>query len=308
MIEYLSSPEVWAKLLTIIGIDIVLSGDNAVVIALACRSLPPQQQKWGIILGAGAAVALRVLFTIFIAYLIMVPYLRIVGGALLFWVGFKLVVGEGGDEDVEPADSLWRAIRIIVIADAVMSLDNVIAVAAASKGDVILLIAGLLISIPLVVYGAPLMLKLIVRYPFIVTGGAALIGYIGGEVIITDQVLEGWLKTNALWLHDFGPLIGAISVIVVSRMFAPAPQAAVTAGVVAQEAAVGAALFLARAGLTRLAAFMLGAVAYSMGDAASVEGGGAAIQIMHGLRPVFAAVIAIMIGEAIAWALRRARS
>ena len=104
------------------------------------------------------------------------------------------------------------------------------------------------------------------------------------------------------------PLIGAISVIVVSRMFAPAPQAAVTAGVVAQEAAVGAALFLARAGLTRLAAFMLGAVAYSMGDAASVEGGGAAIQIMHGLRPVFAAVIAIMIGEAIAWALRRARS
>jgi YjbE family integral membrane protein len=307
MMEYLASPEVWAKLLTIIGIDIILSGDNAVVIALACRSLPPQQQRWGITLGAGAAVALRILFTIFIAYLIMVPYLRIIGGALLFWVGYKLIVGEDADEDIKPADSLWHAIRIIVVADAVMSLDNVIAVAAAAKGDVVLLIAGLLISIPLVVYGATLMLKLIARYPFIVPGGAALIGYIGGEVIVSDQVIEGWIKANASWLHDFGPLIGAIFVIVFSRLVAPAQQAAVNAGEVAKEAAAGAALFLARAGLTRLAAFIVGAVAYSMGDAASVEGGGVAVQVMHGLRPVFAAVIAIMIGEAIAWAMRRAR-
>ena len=297
------------KLVQIIWINIILSGDNAVVIALACRGLPADKQRAGMIIGAAVAILMRVVFTVVVATLLTTPFLKIIGGCLLLWIAVKLLRGEEeGGEGIEPSDRLFYAVKTIAIADLVMSLDNVIAVAAASKGDVILLIAGLLISIPLVVYGATLMLKLIVRYPFIVTGGAALIGYIGGEVIITDQVLEGWLKTNALWLHDFGPLIGAISVIVVSRMFAPAPQAAVTAGVVAQEAAVGAALFLARAGLTRLAAFMLGAVAYSMGDAASVEGGGAAIQIMHGLRPVFAAVIAIMIGEAIAWALRRARS
>lgn len=305
MIEYLSNPEVWAKLLTIIGIDIILSGDNAVVIALACRSLPAKQQKWGIILGAGTAVALRIIFTIFIAYLIMVPYLRLVGGTLLFWVGYKLVVGEDGEEDIEPANSLWHAIRIIVIADAVMSLDNVIAVAAAAKGDVILLIAGLLISIPLVVYGATLMIKLIERYPFIVPGGAALIGFIGGEVVVSDQALEPWIKQNAAWLHQLAPLLGAIAVIVVSRMVAPLAKFSVS--VVAKEAAVGAALLLGRTVLIRLATLVLSAAAYSVADG-TPEGDGTVMQVMHGLRPIFAAAIAIVLGEAAAWVVRRVRA
>src|SRR3546814_4948693 len=141
------------SLLQIIWIDILLSGDNAVVIALACRSLPPNQKKWGIICGAGAAIVLRIIFAIFIVFLLTVPYLKIVGGILLFWVAVKLVLPEEGGEGegISGGSSLWSAIRTIVIADAVMSLDNVIAIAAASHGRIELLILGLLISIPLIV-------------------------------------------------------------------------------------------------------------------------------------------------------------
>src|SRR5215471_9298624 len=130
----------WLALLQIIGINIILSGDNAVVIALACRALPPGQQKWGIILGAGAAVVLRIIFTIFIVYLMTIPYLKIAGGLLLFWIGYKLMMPQEEGDEVDAATSLWHAVRIVMIADAVMSLDNVIAVAAAAKGDILLLV------------------------------------------------------------------------------------------------------------------------------------------------------------------------
>jgi YjbE family integral membrane protein len=305
MLESLISPETLGALLTIIGIDIVLSGDNAVVIALACRNLPPKQQRLGIVAGTGAAVGLRVVFTIFIAYLMTVPYLKAIGGALLFWVGYKLVAGDNDEENIDPAGNLWQAIRIIVVADAVMSLDNMIAVAAAAKGSVPLLIAGLLISIPLVVSGAALLLKMIERYPVIVPAGAALIGYIGGEVVATDPIIEPWLEANAAWLHQFAPLIGAIAVIAVSRVIAPPKKT--DAAEVAKEAAAGAGLFAARAVLIRIAALLAGGVAYGLGERGGPDVDSALLKVLEALLPVFAVMIAIVAGEALAALLRRLR-
>ena len=305
MIAYLANPEVWAALLTIIGVNIVLSGDNAVVIALACRGLSPRHQKWGIALGSGVAVVLRIVFTIFIAYLLTVPFLKLAGGALLFWIGYKLALGDDAADEVDAARNIWHAVKIVVIADAVMSLDNVVAVAAAAQGDTLLLIAGLLISIPMVVYGATVLIKLIERYPVIVPGGAALIGYIGGEVAVTDPISETWIAGHAAWLHHVAPPLGAIAVIAVSRIVAPFSP--LTAELVSEEAAAGAAVFAGRSILVRLAALMLGTIAYGFGDVDVTPETGVLMQLLHGLKPVFAAVVAIVIGEGIGWGLRRAR-
>jgi YjbE family integral membrane protein len=215
----LMEAQFWVPLMEIIGVNIILSGDNAVVIALACRSLPPRQQKIGILLGSGAAVVMRIVFTIFIAYLLTIPYLKFIGGLLLFWIGYKLMQPENeGHDGVDAAGSLLAAVRTVLIADAVMSLDNVIAVAAAAKGSYLLLIIGLVISVPLVVFGATLMLKLIQRYPIIVTLGAALIGYIAGEVIVTDPAWEHWIDAHAHWLHYAGPMLGAVLVVAVGYL------------------------------------------------------------------------------------------
>ena len=209
----------FVSLLQIIWIDILLSGDNAVVIALACRSLPDRQRKWGIICGAGAAIVLRILFAIFVVFLLSIPYLKIVGSLLLFWVAVKLVLPEEGGhgETVKGGSSLFSAIRTIVIADAVMSLDNVIAIAAASHGRVELLILGLLISIPLIVYGSTLVLKALHRFPLLITAGGALLGWIAGDVLITDPVLVDGVEQQAPYLHDWyvAPSAGALFVVVV---------------------------------------------------------------------------------------------
>lgn len=214
----------FVSLLQIIWIDILLSGDNAVVIALACRSLPSRQRKWGIICGAGAAILLRVLFAVFVVFLLSVPYLKIVGSLLLFWIAVKLVLPEQGGtgETVKGGNSLLSAIRTIVIADAVMSLDNVIAIAAASHGRVELLVLGLLISIPLIVYGSTLVLKALERFPLLITAGGALLGWIAGEVLVTDPVLIGWIEREARYLHDWyiAPIAGALFVIVVGLSLA----------------------------------------------------------------------------------------
>jgi YjbE family integral membrane protein len=295
----------WVALLKIIGVNIILSGDNAVVIALACRGLPPKQQKWGVALGAGAAVVLRVIFTIFIVYLMTIPFLKIIGGALLFWVGYKLMVGDDEGGEVDAGTSLMNAVKIVVIADAVMSLDNVIAVAAAAQGDILLLVLGLLISIPLVVYGATLLIKLIDRFPVIIPGGAALIGFIGGEVIVTDPAIEPWVHHNAEWLEHVGPLVGALAVVIVGRLLAHAKEPSPVQ--VAEEAAVGAVIFVGRALLMRLAVFLVGAVAFGISDATTADAETVADQVLHGLRPVFAAVVAIIAGEAVAWVMRRLR-
>ena len=186
----------WLGLAKIIGVNIVLSGDNAVVIALAARSLPPKQQKLAILWGAGAAVILRIILTIFAVALLALPWLKIVGGLLLFWIGIKLLVPEDGDDNINASDHLFTAIKTILIADLVMSLDNVIAVAAAAGGSMTLLILGLAISIPLVVFGATLLVTLMERYPVIITVGAALIGMVAGEMLVTDPVVMDWMQAN----------------------------------------------------------------------------------------------------------------
>jgi len=218
--EFLQDPEFWVGLLKIIWINIILSGDNAVVIALAARSLPPAQQKKAVLFGSGAAVVLRIVLTVVAVQLLALPYLQIVGGLLLLWIGTQLL-GDGDDGEGESKEygSLMAAVRTILIADLVMSLDNVIAVAAAAKGSMLLLILGLAISIPLVIFGSTLMIRLMERYPVVVTFGAGLIGWVGGETIISDNVLAPWVQ-EAHWLHYAGPAVGAALVLGIGKLLA----------------------------------------------------------------------------------------
>jgi YjbE family integral membrane protein len=204
-------------LLKIIWINILLSGDNAVVIALAARGLPPAQQKQAIMFGSGAAVVLRIGLTIIAAWLMALQGLQIVGGILLLWIGAQLLANEEENEgEAKEQTNLMTAIRTILIADVVMSLDNVIGVAAAAKGDQLLLIIGLAISIPLVVFGSSMMIKLMERYPFIITLGAALIGWVGGETIASDVFLKEFASANG-WFHLTAAAAGAVIVILWGR-------------------------------------------------------------------------------------------
>jgi len=187
------------------------------VIALAARSLPPHQQGKAVIFGSGAAVVLRILLTVVAAKLLALPYLQIVGGLLLLWIGVQLLGDEDeGEGEAKEYGSLMAAIRTILIADLVMSLDNVIAVAAAAKGSMVLLILGLAISIPLVIFGSTLMIKLMERFPVIVVLGAGLIGWVGGETILGDTVLHGMLAADPR-LHYAGAAAGAAFVVVVGK-------------------------------------------------------------------------------------------
>jgi YjbE family integral membrane protein len=189
------------SILKIIGINIVLSGDNAVVIALACRSLPPRQRMIGIALGAVAAIVLRIIFTVVVQQLLDVSFLKLAGGLLLFWIAVKLLLTEESGEDGVPSGAnLWEAVKIVAIADVVMSLDNVLAIAAAADGNQTLVIIGLLISIPLVVFGSTLIMGLLTRYPILVWVGAALLGWISGELIAKEQVLAPALENLAATL------------------------------------------------------------------------------------------------------------
>jgi YjbE family integral membrane protein len=210
----------------IILADILLSGDNAVVIALAARSLPPEQQKRAILIGSGAAIFMRILLTLVAAQLLMLPWLKLIGAALLIYIGVSLLLPDEDDEasgDSKAKGSMAVAIRTILIADLVMSLDNVIAVAAAAKGSTFLLIMGLAISIPLMIYGSSLLLKVIERFPLIVWIGAALLGFIAGEIALTDPVILPWaeqqaqaLNLTAHTLAQLAGLVGAVFVVLVS--------------------------------------------------------------------------------------------
>ncbi|WP_375309374.1 TerC family protein [Bradyrhizobium sp. A5] len=192
----MAEPTFWIAVGKIIWINILLSGDNALVIALACRGLKPRHRLWGMIFGAGAAVLLRIIFTGIVASLMELPYLKLVGGLALIVIAAKLLVPENEDEDdVESASHLWQAVQIVVVADIVMSLDNVIAVAAAANGSVPLLILGLAISVPLIVAGAALIMALLAKLPVLVWAGAALLGWVAGEVIATDPGIEPRLHT-----------------------------------------------------------------------------------------------------------------
>jgi YjbE family integral membrane protein len=211
LLEELASQAFWFGLLKIIGVNLILSGDNAVVIALAARSLPHKQQKQAVFWGAGAAIVMRIALTLFAIALLTLPWLKLMGGLLLVWIGIKLLASEEDDKEVESSDQLLAAIKTILIADLVMSLDNVIAVAAAAGGSITLLILGLAISIPLVVFGATLMIKLMERYPGIITGGAALIGWVAGQMLITDPALAHWLVALGAVFEGDEPMIGAVS-------------------------------------------------------------------------------------------------
>ena len=198
----------------IIWIDLLLSGDNAVVIALACRDLPGHQRRWGIILGALAAVALRILFALVISQIMQIPFLMTAGGLLLLWIAIKLLRGEEANEhSVPPAEKLWQAVRTIAMADAVMSLDNVVAISAASGGNYWLFIFGLLVSIPLVVAGASLVTALVTRFPIFVWAGGALLGWIAGEMLAKDPGLHNLGLPESANLHYIMAAAGAVLVI-----------------------------------------------------------------------------------------------
>jgi len=215
--ELLQTPEFWLGLMKIIWINIILSGDNAVVIALAARSLPPHQQKKAILFGSAMAVILRVILTIVAVKLLALSFLQLIGGALLLYIGVQLLSEqEEGEGEAKEHGTLMAAVRTILIADLVMSLDNVIAVAAAAKGSMELLILGLLISIPMVIFGSTLMIKLMERFPIIITLGAALIGWVGGETIANDVALKDFAAANG-WLHYAAATAGAVFVVLLGK-------------------------------------------------------------------------------------------
>jgi YjbE family integral membrane protein len=190
----LQKPSFWLAVGKIIWINVLLSGDNALVIAMACRGLAPRQRLWGMVIGAGIAVILLIGFTGIVATLMALPYLKLVGGLALMGVAAKLLVPEDEGGDVTAGTSLWHAVRIVVIADIVMSLDNVIAVAAAANGQLPLLILGLAISIPMIIAGAALIMMVLDRFPILVWLGAILLGWIAGDVIETDPAIHPWLQ------------------------------------------------------------------------------------------------------------------
>lgn len=211
-----ADPTIWGKLFQIIALNIVLSGDNAVVIALACRALAPAQRAKGIALGAGVAVLLRVVFTVAIASLLNAPFLHIIGAALLIWIAVKLIIedGENDEDSIAASSKLWKAVQTVAIADIVMSLDNVLAIAAVAKDSIPLLVAGLVISIPLIVLGASLITSLLTKFPVLVWAGAALLGWVAGEMFDSDPWLIEQFGASTLHALEYpAAILGALLVV-----------------------------------------------------------------------------------------------
>jgi YjbE family integral membrane protein len=224
------TPEFWEGLIKIFFVNVLLSGDNAVIIALASRSLPPHLRSKAIWFGALGAVGLRLIFSLFIVQLMAVSYLKLIGAGLLLWIGVKMLVPEhGSDHEAEGSESsgsgdIWKAIKTIIIADAVMSLDNVIAIAAAANGQFILIAIGLALSVPLIIYGSTLILHFLIRYPLLVMVGAGLVGWIAGEIWISDPAVSGWteelIETYGHWLEYASAALGAVFVVLVGKIIA----------------------------------------------------------------------------------------
>ena len=195
----------WVAVVQIIWINILLSGDNAIVIALACRGLPPRQRLWGLFIGAGVASVLLITFTLAVATLITLPFLKFVGGCALLWIAYNLLISDGEeDTKVEAAETLWRAVRIVVVADIIMSLDNVVAVAGAAKENYALLILGLAISIPVVIAGSAVIVAILDAFPILVWAGAALLGWIAGGLLATDPIVVRYLTAETHIVADIG--------------------------------------------------------------------------------------------------------
>jgi YjbE family integral membrane protein len=218
----LASSSFWLAALEIVVINILLSGDNAVVIALACRNLPGRQRTWGIVLGAAGAIVLRIVLTFFAVQLLGFAWLKLVGGVLLLWIGVKLIAEEDGDAEAEDgkvaaSDRLWGAVRTVIVADLVMSIDNVLGVAAAAKGSLLLLVFGLVVSIPLVIAGSQVILKLIERFPILILAGGGLLGWVAGEMMVEDAAVAPWIGARAHWLEWAVPVAGVLAVIGVAK-------------------------------------------------------------------------------------------
>lgn len=226
----LADPLFWTALLKIIGVNIVLSGDNAVVIALAARSLPQRQQKAAIFWGSAAAIIMRVILTVFAVKLLQYSFLKLVGAVLLLWIGVKLLTDDDGGAEIESSSNLADAVKTILIADLVMSLDNVIAVAAAAKDDVVLLVIGLAISIPLIIFASQILLKLMERFPIIVTLGAALLGFVAGEMAWTDPAVKDVTSSLPNWMEHGLALLGAAFVVLLGRYLASRRKSAIAPG------------------------------------------------------------------------------
>ena len=224
--EHITEPTFWVALGKIIWVNILLSGDNAVVIALASRSLPDHQRKKAIFGGSAAAIVLRVVLTIFAVQLLQFPFLKIVGALLLFWIGVQLLIPEDDNEDgIQSHNHLWSAIRTILIADLVMSLDNVIAVAAAADSGppgsrLLLLIIGLGLSIPLIIFGSTLLLSVMEKYPSIITLGAGLLGFVAGEMLVTDHAVEILFHSAGRASTTVIEVAGAVGVVLMGRWLA----------------------------------------------------------------------------------------
>jgi len=225
-----TNPQFWIAVAQIIAIDIMLGGDNAVVIALACRRLPEAQRRMGIFWGVVGAIGLRVVLIFFALQLLSIPYLKVVGGLLLLWIGVKLLLPEheegGAHGKVQGATTLAGAIRTIIVADAVMSLDNVIAVAGAAKGNLGLVVFGILVSIPIVVWGSKFVLKLMDRYPAVITFGGALLGWIAGEMLVTDVAVKPHLGDVPAWFGYAAAATGALLVVAVGKTLAERAESA----------------------------------------------------------------------------------
>lgn len=224
MIELINSPGFWLAVMQIIAIDILLGGDNAVVIALACRKLPETQRNRAIIGGALGAILLRIAMIFFALQLLELPYLKLIGAVLLLWIGIKLIVPEGEDahENLAASSKLLGAIKTIIVADAVMSLDNVVAVAGASNGQLELVIFGIVISIPIIIWGSKLVLHFMDRYPIVITLGAALLGWIAGSMAITDISLPA----VPAWAHYAAGAVGVALVLSIGKFMVSWNEAA----------------------------------------------------------------------------------
>lgn len=216
-----TSPEFWIALLQIVAIDIVLGGDNAVVIGLACRRLPEAQRKKGILYGMGLAIGMRVVLIFFAVTLLAIPYLKIVGAFLLFWIGVKLLLPEDeGHHELDGGTTLVSAIKTIIVADVVMSLDNVIAIAGAAGDSMFLIVFGLLLSVPIIMYGSKYVMKLMDRFPIVITMGGALLGWIAGGMLATDVVTKEWITANVPASDYLFPAVGAAIVVILGKALA----------------------------------------------------------------------------------------
>jgi len=210
----LATPQFWVAVVEIIFVNILLSGDNAVVIALACRNLAPRQRRQGIFWGVLGAIVLRIVLTFFAMSLLAYPWLKLIGGALLLWIGVKLITqDDGGEHEVKASDRLMTAVWTIIVADLIMSLDNVVGVAAAAKGDGLLIVFGLVTSIPIVIIGSQIIMRLIARFPVLVLAGGGLLGYIAGEMVIEDPALQSWIAANAAEVVWIVPPLGFAAVV-----------------------------------------------------------------------------------------------